>query len=91
VLEPRLFRRICYEAARRTGGTVAEFRISDEQTPNFHQGIVAYPDRAVAVVCVRDAALHAPFDPRQWPGISSHDLRHGNPGTLGEALFNYWD
>jgi hypothetical protein len=58
------FRRACYEAARRTGGELSEFRISDEPTPTFHQAIIAYPDRDVAVVCVRDAPLLALAAPR---------------------------
>lgn len=60
----KAFRRVCYEAARRTGGDLTEFRISGHVTPNFHQGIVAYADRTVAVVCVRDAPLLAIAVPR---------------------------
>jgi hypothetical protein len=60
----KAFRRVCYEAASRTGGTVIEFRISIEVTPNFHQGILAYPHRTVAVVCVRDTPLLAIAAPR---------------------------
>lgn len=141
VSDLRMFRRVCYEAAHRTGGEVAEFRLSDGVTPNFHQGILAYRDLSVAVAWVRDAALLAvavprdldftparesgpltfvevpglavvlaevgaeaggfrvltpaeldgPIDPAEWPGISSYDLRCWKPGSLGEALFNYWD
>jgi hypothetical protein len=133
----KAFRRVCHEAASRTGGTVTEFRISTEVTPNFHQGIIAYPDRTAAVVCVRDtpllaiaaprviefaptresgpltfvdlpelaaalalapkfrlltaAELDGPIDMAQWPGISRYDIRHWQPRSLGEALFNYWD
>jgi hypothetical protein len=39
-------------------------RISDKPTPNFHQAIIAYPDRTVAVVCVRDTPLLALAAPR---------------------------
>jgi hypothetical protein len=60
----KAFRRVCHEAASRTGGTVTEFRISTDVTPNFHQGIIAYPDRAIAVVCVRDTTLLALAAPR---------------------------
>jgi hypothetical protein len=136
-LDLREFRRVCYRAAHRTGGKVIEFRISNEVTPNFHQGIIAYRDHTVAVACVRNAVflaiavprslefapardsgpltivdvpdlataltevggfrvltpaeLDGPIDPAQWPGISSYDLRIWKPGSLGEALFNYWD
>jgi hypothetical protein len=45
-------------------GPVAEFRISVDSTPNFHQGIIAYHDRTVAVVCVRDVPLLAIAVPR---------------------------
>jgi hypothetical protein len=137
----QMFRQVCYEAAKRTGGKVIEFRTSDGVTPNFHQAIVTYSDRTVAIVCLRDAALLAvalprslqftpardsgpltfidrpeltaaladagarfdgfrilnlaelggPIDAARWPGINSHDLRHWQPASLGETLFNYWD
>lgn len=59
-----MFRRVCHQAARQTGGEMLEFRIADGPTPNFHQGIIIYGDRTVAVVCVRDAALLATAVPR---------------------------
>jgi hypothetical protein len=34
---------------------VVEFRIADEVTPNFHQGVIAYRDYTVAVACTRDS------------------------------------
>jgi hypothetical protein len=64
VTDLKAFRHACHEAARRTGGTLREFRISSEPTPNFHQGIIVYTDRTVAVVCVRDAPLLAMAVPR---------------------------
>jgi hypothetical protein len=64
VTDVKAFRRACYEAARRTSGELAEFRISDEPTPNFHQAIIAHPDGNVAVVCVRDTPLLALAVPR---------------------------
>lgn len=60
----KAFRRACYEAARRTGGELTEFRISDEPTPSFHQAIIAYRGRDVAVACVRDTPLLALAVPR---------------------------
>ena len=135
----RNFRRACYEAGRRIGGKVLEFRLADDVTPNFHQGLIAYHDRTVAVACTRDSAmlalaepraidfaagtgesgpltfvdgpelvaalaallprsrvltlseLNGPFDAATWPHISSDDITYWRPGTLGEALFNYWD
>lgn len=60
----KAFRRACYEAARRTGGELTEFRICNEPTPNFHQGIIAYKDRSIAAVCVRDTPLLAVAVPR---------------------------
>ncbi|MEU4243246.1 hypothetical protein [Actinoplanes sp. NPDC026619] len=53
----KAFCRACYEAARQTGGEVIEFRISDGPTPNFHQAIIAYRDRTIAVVCIRSTTL----------------------------------
>ncbi|MFR9770566.1 hypothetical protein [Nocardia sp. SC052] len=52
------------EAARRTGGTVIEFRLAGNATPNFHQGVIAYHDHHVAVVALRDSAVLAVADPR---------------------------
>ena len=114
------------------------FRLADGVTPNFHQGLVAYHDRTVAVVCTRDAAilavaepravdvadgagasgplafvdaqdlvtalaensefrvltpseLNGPFDTAAWPDLSPGDIKYWRPGSLGAALFNYWD
>jgi hypothetical protein len=64
VTDVKAFRRACYEAPRRTCGELTEFRISDEPTPRFHQGIIAYADRTVAVACVRDTPLLAAAVPR---------------------------
>jgi hypothetical protein len=60
----KALRRVCLQAALQTDGQVAEFRISNDPTPNFHQGIIAYQDRTVAVVCVRDTPLLAIAVPR---------------------------
>lgn len=116
-----------------------EFRLAGDVTPNFHQGLVAYRERTIAVACTRDSAvlalaeprvidfvdgvresgpltfvdapelvavlaallpgfqvltsseLDGPFDATAWPRISSADITCWRPGTLGEALFNYWD
>ncbi|WP_063049040.1 hypothetical protein [Nocardia arthritidis] len=62
--ELRAFRQACYEAARRTGGTVIEFRVGEGVTPNFHQGVITYRDRHVAVVALRDSAVLAVAEPR---------------------------
>jgi hypothetical protein len=80
VTDLKEFRRACHGAAQRTGGTVSEFRVSKEPTPNFHQGVIAYADRSVAVVCLRDSpvlALAVPrlIDsmPRQWGPLTFVD------------------
>jgi hypothetical protein len=64
VTDVKAFRRACCQAPRPTGGELTGFRISDEPTPRFHQGIIAYADRTVAVVCVRDTPLLALAVPR---------------------------
>jgi hypothetical protein len=135
----RNFRHACHAAARLTGGDVIGFRLAGEVTPNFHQGLIAYRERTVAVTCTRDSAvlalaeprtidfvdgvgesgpltfidapelvaalaallpeyqvlthseLNGPFDAAAWTHISSNDITYWRPGTLGEALFNYWD
>ncbi|WP_211240953.1 hypothetical protein [Hamadaea tsunoensis] len=43
---------------------MTEFRIADGPSPSFHQGIIGYEGRAVAVVWVRDTALLAIAAPR---------------------------
>jgi len=35
--------------------------------------------------------LGGSIDPAKGPRISRQDLRYGQPRTLGEGLFNYWD
>lgn len=64
MIEGREFRRACYTAARDTGGRIIEFRIADYVTPNFHEGIIGYRDRTVAVVCTRDSDVMAVAEPR---------------------------
>ncbi|WP_067830849.1 hypothetical protein [Actinomadura kijaniata] len=64
MMSVREFRRACYTAARRTGGKVVEFRLAKGVAPNFHQGLIAYRDRTVAVVCARDLAVLAVAEPR---------------------------
>jgi hypothetical protein len=79
VTDLKAFRHACYEAARRTGGELTEFRISDEPTPNFHQAVIAYADRTVAVVCVRDTPLLALAVPRT---IAFTPTRESTPLTF---------
>ncbi|MFF3573753.1 hypothetical protein ACFYXQ_38955 [Nocardia jiangxiensis] len=64
MIDLRYFRLICYKAAERTGGRVVEFRVAAGVAPNFHQGIIAYRDRRVAVVCNRDSEVLAVAEPR---------------------------
>lgn len=40
------------------------FRIADEVTPNFHQGVIAYRDHCLAVVSPRDSAVLTVAEPR---------------------------
>jgi hypothetical protein len=35
--------------------------------------------------------LNGPFDSAAWPDIQPGDIKYWRPGSLGEALFNYWD
>ncbi|MFI6296612.1 hypothetical protein ACIBEJ_33830 [Nonomuraea sp. NPDC050790] len=60
----REFKRACITSARLTEGRLIEFRLADDVTPNFHQGLVAYHDHTVAVVCPRDLAVLAVSKPR---------------------------
>jgi hypothetical protein len=79
----RNFRRACYEVARRTGGRVTEFRLAEGVTPNFHQGVIAYHDHTVAVVCVRDSTLLAVAEPRIID--FADDARESGPLTFVDA------
>lgn len=73
-----MFRRVCYELARLTGGTVSEFRLTRGCAPNFEEGIIAYCDRTVAVVHIRDSMLFAVADPR----IIDHNATEAGPLTF---------
>jgi hypothetical protein len=66
--ELREFRRTCHLVAVRTGGRVIEFRVADKVTPNFHQGIIGYRERPVAVVLARDTGVVAVAVPRAVTG-----------------------
>lgn len=46
------------------GGEVVEFRLADDVTPNFHQGLIACCGRTVAVACTRDSEVLAVAEPR---------------------------
>ncbi|WP_067604464.1 hypothetical protein [Nocardiopsis listeri] len=59
----RNFRHTCYTVARLTGGKVVGFRIANGVIPNFHQGLIGYHDRTVAVACTRDSAILAVAEP----------------------------
>ncbi|MFI6521346.1 hypothetical protein ACIBF1_37735 [Spirillospora sp. NPDC050679] len=83
----REFRKACYTAARRTSGRVVEFRLADGVTPNFHQGLIAYRDRTVAVVCIRDVAILAIAEPRTIDGDrESGPLTFVDAPALADAL-----
>jgi hypothetical protein len=68
VPEIREFRAVCHAVARRTGGSLVEFRVADGVTPSFHQGVIAYRDRTVAVVGDRALPLVAVAEPRVLRG-----------------------
>lgn len=80
-MDLKVFRRACYDAAQRTSGKLSEFRISNELTPNFHQGVIAYADRTVAVACLRNVPLLAlavprliDSTPRDWTPLTFVDV-----------------
>lgn len=83
MIELRAFRQACYEAAERTGGKLIEFRLAEGVTPNFHQGIIAYRDRHLAVVALRDSAVLAIAEPRVI--ASENGAREADPLTFVEA------
>ena len=81
----REFRRACYEAARRTGGSVSEFRFcAGMVTPNFDQGVITYRDRTIGVFCARESGvpLLAVAKPRV---ITGPDVSESGPLTFVEA------
>ncbi|HEY2695256.1 MAG TPA: hypothetical protein VGJ45_07300 [Pseudonocardiaceae bacterium] len=60
----RTFRTRCHDAARRTGGSVSEFRFADGVTPSFDQAVLDYGDRTVAIIRAHDSASYAIAVPR---------------------------
>ncbi|MGW6930410.1 hypothetical protein ACWGE0_10120 [Lentzea sp. NPDC054927] len=61
------FKGLAHDAARRTGGRLSAFTAADGVTPNFHQALITYRDRTVAVLCSRDdgsVVVTQPFDVR---------------------------
>ncbi|RAS68447.1 hypothetical protein C8D87_102512 [Lentzea atacamensis] len=79
----RNFRHACYEAACRTGGTVTEFRLAGDVTPNFHQGLIAYRERTVAVACTRESAVLALAEPRTISFVDG--VQESGPLTFVDA------
>ncbi|MFC4852960.1 hypothetical protein [Actinophytocola glycyrrhizae] len=73
MLDVREFRAACHAAARRTAGSLVEFRLARRATPSFHQGVIAYRDKTVAVVCDRNAPLTAIAQPRVIEGVDALD------------------
>lgn len=71
--DQRTFRRACYELARRSDGTVSEFRLAAGVGPNFDQGVITYRDRTVAVVWVRNSMLFAVAQPRVIDTIGARE------------------
>lgn len=59
-----------------------EFRLADGRTPNFHQGVITYRGRHVAVVALRDSAVLAIAEPR---GTESDGVIESGPLTFVEA------
>lgn len=76
--EIRAFRTVCHAVARQTGGSLVEFPAGDGVTPSFHQGVIAYRDRTVAVVGDRVLPLFAVAEPR---------VRHGTNMPAGPLTF----
>lgn len=53
---------------------MVEFRIARGVTPNFHQGVVRYADRTLAVICAREQALLAVAEPRHVDGVNATEV-----------------
>ncbi len=65
-----------------------EFRVADGVTPNFHQGVIGYRERPVAVVLGRDTGVVAVAVPRDvtGPGQDAGPLTFVDFPELTEAL-----
>ncbi|WP_409182682.1 hypothetical protein F9C11_40910 [Amycolatopsis sp. VS8301801F10] len=88
MVEVREVRRLCYDFARRTGGTVADFRVPNG-TPNFWQAVVEYPDRTISVVAARDVPVLALARPRSFefaPARESGPLEFADEPELSAVL-----
>lgn len=71
-----------------------EFRVADGVTPNFHQGIIGYRERSVAVVLTRDTGVVAVAEPRDVTGpeqdagpLTFVDLPELTGALTGEGRF----
>jgi hypothetical protein len=73
VPDVREFRAVCHAAARQTAGSLVEFRLATHTTPSFHQGVIAYRDETVAVVCDRSRPLLAIARPRLIEDVGGVD------------------
>ncbi|WP_134665648.1 MULTISPECIES: hypothetical protein [unclassified Amycolatopsis] len=65
MVEVREVRRLCYDFARSTGGTLTDFRVPTV-TPNFWQAVIEYFDRTISVVAANDAPVVALARPRSF-------------------------
>ncbi|WP_067568222.1 hypothetical protein [Nocardia acidivorans] len=83
MIELRAFRQACHAVARSAGGSVIEFRLATGVTPNFHQGVITYGDRHVAVVLSRDTAMLAVSEPRT--PTSPDEVHESGPLTFVDA------
>jgi hypothetical protein len=81
MIDLRTFRRICYEAARRTGGRLIEFHIARPLITGFYQGVIGYRDHRVAVVWNPAQALLAVAEPR----VVGFDAIESGPLTFIDA------
>lgn len=79
VLDVREFRAACHAVARQTAGSLVEFRLARCVTPSFHQSVIAYRDKTVAVVCDRNEPLVAIAAPRVVESVGALDA---NPLTF---------
>lgn len=55
--------------------------------------VTALSDRAerAGFEVLTETELARPFDAAAWPELDQAEIRFWQPGTVGDALFNFWD
>jgi hypothetical protein len=79
---------------------VAVFAVAEPRVADGEAGPLTFVDSPALLAALGElsgcrvlgvAELDGPFDAAAWLGVPAGDVAYWRPGSLGEALFNYWD